>query len=217
MTGLICRSREETVINADKRIVQYVCRYTNDPCDVSQFIPPGNQPLPVDLSGLPYTLEYSSEFVNIKPTSTASTMWEWTDNSQPVLDPISWRVINLTLRIKRYISDIAYNTFNYNCSQLEGKVNQWATFSTLGFGGIGCWLFTSATTEMLRNHNDQVMWQGELIFVFRDPDRTNVDGWQKILRQDGTWQKPRLRGISPDENMYSIGDFDYLFNDQLLP
>jgi len=214
MDGLICRSVEETAVNSDQRVIQFTVQYSNEPCDITQFIPDEENPMPDDATNLPISMEYSCEFVNIRPATEADSQWQWTDSGDSVLDPISFRVTNLTMRVKRWISDTYYNIFMDNCRVMQGTVNI-AEMPVGPAGGIGCWLFTNVTTEMFRNHKDQKIWQAELIFVYRDPDGTNVNGWNKILRNDGTWQVPKRKGISPDQNMYNTTNFTWLFGNEV--
>ena len=210
-TGLFCRSRKETIVNSDLNTVQFTCTYTNEPCDKTQFIPLSEDPQPSDFKNLPMTMEYSSEFVNVKPTDINSSLWKWKDNNTKVIDPIPFRVTNLTLRVKRWVPDEFYQIFMDNCLLMEGSVNL-NPLPTPAIGGSGSWLFNSVNTEMYRNFDDNKMWQAELIFTYRDPDQTQVNGWNKILRRDGSWQIP-VRTDTGDY-MYQTNDFTYLFGNK---
>lgn len=212
LTGLVCRARTESCVNADKRIVQWTCNYTNEPFDPAQFQSTEEEPLPSDLTNLPMNLEYSSEFVNIRPNDSTSTIWQWEDNSTPVSDPITFKVTNVTLRIKRWVRDEYFKIFNDNVKSLTSTVNMGADpFPVIG-GGIGTWLFSSASTDFYRDYRDIKIWQAELIFTYRDPDGTNLNGWNKILRNDGTWQIPKNK--NDGSYMYAQGDFNFLFGNE---
>lgn len=212
MTGLVCRSRSESCVNADKRIVQWTCNYSNEPCDMSAFQP--DDELPSDLANLPMTLEYSGEFVNIRPANDASTVWVWEDQpTVKVTDPISFKVVNITLRIKRWVKDINFNIFNENIRHCTSTVNNVASPFPIMGGGIGCWLFSSATSEFYRDHNDAKIWQAELLFTYRDPDGTDANGWNKILRSDGDWAVPMKS--SDSSYMYTQSTFGVLFGNTM--
>lgn len=218
--GLLCRSVEVSAVNADQTVLQFTCNYSNEPCDRAQFTPNdgGDQPTS-DPSDLPVTMEYAGEFVLVQPNSLNDSQWLWKDNHEGVIDPICFKVNQVTMRLQRFVPNDAIDTFHINCRRSSGHVNkEFGDFTLPGGGGKGCWLFGSATTEMFRNHNDEKMWRAELLFTYRDPDGLDVDGWNKILRRDGTWQIPVKKGTETyptgGDPIYSYIDFQYLFNDQ---
>ena len=218
--NLLCRTREHTLLNADKKTYQFVCTYTNEPCDIAQFIQEGDNPQPSDVANLPVTMEYSGEFVNVRPPTISDSMWYWKSIGDSelgrVLDPISFKVINLTLRVKRWLTDTNYDYFMGVSQETIGHVND-APLPTRPFGsstGKGMYLYESVSTDMYYNHEDKKIWQAELIFKYRNPDGGTEDGWQKILSRKGEWDIPVRRGSPAYPNIYPEADFSFLFVNQ---
>lgn len=208
---LRCKQRTFTTFGdtIDKGV--WTCVYNNEPTD--QYI--YNNGPTTDPKLLPYSLEFSGEYVNIEPP-TEGNDWVWRGNEEPVDSPLAFRVPNISLRIWRYLPENNMDSWSAVCKNRIGKVNAGGGEFPVG-GGAGCWLFSSVTTEPF-NYNLEVATGGhaenwhrvDMIFLFRDPDGTDYDGWQKLLRpKDGVWDTP-VSGPSLTK-LYQYGNFLSLF------
>jgi hypothetical protein len=217
-TGLICREREWHCLAGDPKKVEWVITYSNEPVDTNVFDTDDSPYTPASIADLPMTLEYSGECVNINPTNApGSAGWTWEASGTTVVQPIPFKVNSSALKIgPLYISEANYDNFMYASRYLAGKLND--TSNPFGFtssgGGKGSWLFQSATTEVFRNYVSNKWWRAELDFLFRDPDGTGIDGWQKILRLDGVWDIPK---DGSGNNLYTYGNFEALWDFTISP
>ena len=213
LDGLICRQRTITPLAGHPGKFEWQLVYTNEPVDESVFTESGTTPTTTAVADLPKSIEFGGEFTTITPK--ADDGWKWDSDNSTVIQPLPFRVNTSTLRIVRYVSKAAYATFQTNVRNLTGHVNHADNpFGTDIGGGLGCWLFTGATAEYFRNAYDEAWWRVEMIFVYRNPDQSNVQGWNTILRLDGKWDYP----INPnpsgaDDGLYLTGDFAGLFDD----
>ena len=191
MSALICRQKSVKCLAGHPNKFEITVMYSNEPVDKNIFSDPASTSPATDITKLPTTLEFGGETVTINPVS--SDGWTWTDSGNPVVQPIGFRVNSSTLRIKRYVSDTKYADFQKAVRITSGCVNQTDDpFGTKIGGKAGCWLFKGCTSSMINNVFNLAFWECELEFAYRDPDQSNAaDGWQKTLRLDGVWDKPK--------------------------
>jgi hypothetical protein len=221
---LICVSRSIKPLAGHPGKFEWSCSYTNEPVDTMVFWSVGDIPDPVDVQYLPKTIEFGGEYVNINPVNApGSAGWLWSSDDTTVVQPLPTKVNKTTLKITRYIPDERFTTFEGNVKTLTGSVNNSADpFGTVIGGGMECWLFEGATTEIFYNCFNHKMWRAELQFSYRNPDHASgaaeVEGWNKILRLDGQWDVPYRSGVVPPDNdvLYEDGDFSALFDDSVI-
>ena len=215
LDNLICRQRTMNPWSGHPDKFQWDVTYTNEPVDPSVFTEKGTDPTATDVTKLPKSIEFGGEFTTITPVKKSG--WKWDSDNTAVVQPLPFRVNTSTLRITRYVSENKYNAFQKNVQNLAGRVNHADNpFGKSIGGGLGCWLFTGVTAEYFRNVNDTAWWRAELIFVYRNPDNTNNQGWNTILRLDGKWDYPTNPHPSgPDDGLYLTGDFSGLFDDSI--
>lgn len=218
--NIICRSKTIRALAGHPNKFEWVCSFTNEPVDPNVFtFKVGTYGVP-DIDKLPMTIEYSGEFTTINPTNTpGSSGWKWNDLGTSVMQPLPFRVNSSTLRIIRYVADSEYQTFQSNVRALSGHVNYVDNPLGTGLaGGIGCWLFVGCTTETFRNDTDDKWWRAELEFIYRNPDGTDLEGWNKVLRLDGKWDIPIMDVPLPSgqDSLYPEGDFDALFDETVV-
>ena len=209
LSTLICRSRSIRCLAGDSTRFEYKVTYSNEPVDTGVFSGTGTPP--VNVNDLPKTVEFSGEYVTIEPSTSSG--WKWSDD-KAVLQPLSFRVNESTLRIVRYVPDFKMQNFQIAIRSLVGKVNaNDDPFGSRVGGKKRCWLFTGATAEMFYNGDDVKFWKAELEFIYRNPDYSNTEGWNKLLRFDGMWDVPlNPNPIDPAQNkLYVDGDFSPLF------
>lgn len=222
-TSIRCRKRSWYPIEGDARKIKWVCNFTNEPVDAGIFIASGEDYVPSDPSDLPINFEYSGEFATIQPVTNSTKAWKWTSDGKDVVQAIPHKICSATARMLRYVPDVNYETFSYNVKFLRGRVNDIADTPLCLAGGEGCWLFTGCTTEVLNNWKDEKWWRAELTFSYRDPDGTDNEGWNKLLRSDsttnngewGTVQNP-YAGADEDTTYYH-GNFLALFDEEEDP
>jgi len=238
-THFICVSRSFKPLAGHPYKFEWSCSYTNEPIDPVAFWAGGELPTPTDVADLPKTIEFGGEIVNINPANApGSAGWLW-DNSvegvnpgdpgyvadTTVVQPLPTKVNKTTLRITRYIVDANFTIFEGNCKSLTARVNNApCPFGTVIGGGMECWLFEGATTEVFYNCYNQKLWRAELQFTYRNPDHEDVtdnlevEGWNKILRLDGKWDVPYMTVPRPDasDTLYVDGDFSALFDDSVI-
>jgi hypothetical protein len=219
--GLICREREWHCLAGDPRKVEWVITYSNEPVDTNIFDTDDSVYTPPNILDVPMTLEYSGECVNINPTNApGSAGWTWEASGATVVQPIPKKVNSSSLKIGPiYIDQSHYYGFMWASRYLAGRLNDrdnpFNFDPAYGEGGKkGSWLFQSATTEMIRNYVSNKWWRVELDFLFRDPDGTGEEGWQKILRLDGVWDKPK---DNLGNYLYTYGNFEALWNMEKSP
>jgi hypothetical protein len=211
-SGCICRSRSWKAIAGDSRKTRWIVEFNNEPVDINIFNKPEDPYSPLDFTGMPISLEFGGEMVTINPgTNPAASEWTWRSDGTSVLQPVSKKVKAMTLRISRYVKDGEdFKTFNTNVHSLLGRVNDRDNpFGENIGGGTGCWFFAACPTEILHNYRTDRWWKADMEFGYRDPDYTNLEGWQKILRLDGSWDVPLNKAGA---YMYLTGDFSKLWN-----
>jgi hypothetical protein len=103
INGLICRSRDWATLGGHPGKYFWEVTYSSEITDPSIFdnISPLVPPKP---ENLPMTIEYSGQFVNINP-ATGNTDWVWSGTSDPVEQPIPFRVNMSTIRFTRYVAN----------------------------------------------------------------------------------------------------------------
>ena len=129
---------------------------------------------------------------------------------------ISKKVNSSTLRLTRYVQDgVDFENFLYAIRYMSGKLNHIDNpFGAAVKGGRGCWLFASANTEMINNYACDKWWREEIEFMYRNPDTTDSEGWQKILRLDGVWDIPLdVNGLM----LYEYGNMESLWDESVTP
>ena len=200
-----CRSIDKEAVDNDSRKQKYVCSYSNEPCDTSQFT--GE----TDMQNLPMSMEFSGEFSTITPDAAQLGDWLWLSDDTSVTQAIPFRVQTINLKVTKIISGDKISSYTQKIQDNLGTVNTGDGVGGLPVpGGPGCWLFLTATSEPFFNHFDVQQHKFELIFSFRDPDATSEDGWNKLLRSDdGKWDIPMDWN---DEKIYLSGHFEDLFN-----
>lgn len=216
VSGLVCRSTSYRALAGDIRKFEYNCSYNNEPVDKGLFIDPTKPGsyVPSNPTEIPLSIEYSGEFTNLNPDSS-SYEWQWKDNSNDVKQPIASRVNQFTYRFTRYIgnntSPYSYQNFQINCQGGLGHVNDAADPFGLGGCGIGCLLFVGCNSEVFRDSYDTKWWRVELEFIYRNPDALDTQGWQKVMRLDGSWQIPIKK--SDSKPLYKYANFQALFDE----
>jgi len=225
-THMICVSRSVKPLAGHPYKFEWSCSYTNEPIDPVAFWAGGELPTPTDVADLPKTVEFGGEIVNINPVNApGSAGWLWDSDDTTVVQPLPSKVNKTTLRITRYVVDSNFTIFQGNVKSLTARVNSApAPFGTVIGGGMECWLFEGATTEVLYNCYNQKLWRAELQFTYRNPDHGDVtdnlevEGWNKILRLDGKWDVPYMTVPRPDgsDTLYVDGDFSALFDDSVI-
>ena len=206
---LLCRRIEKKAFSTDKRIAEYICTYSNEPTDRSQF---SNGSM--SWNELPQSMEFAGEY-NTMDQPAAGWTWDRSESETedvPVIVPIPYRIQTQTIKISRIVNEANYSSFIDIVQQTLGCVND-SSDSPPGQGGVGCWLFSSCTSEPFYGYDGTKRYKAELIFTYRNPDdqdeaNANRDGWQKVLRPEGYW------GIPKDKNgdkIYKEANFDNLF------
>lgn len=197
-SGLICRSQDWQPMAGHPDNWVITCSYTNEPVDVKLFADQSDSPIPTAIEDLPLSLEINGEYVYINPDLAAG--WTWKTGATPVKQPIPFKVNGCTLRLTRYVSDQAYFSFLFTSKAFGGHVNdQEDPFGPAIGGGIGSWVYNGAHTEIFRDSTDTKWWKCDLEFAYRDPDGTDEEGWNKLLRLDGLWDQP----INPKAGSYT--------------
>lgn len=212
-TNLICRSKEYNFLDGDKRKQVIVCSYSNEPTDTAQYSIDESSP-PSDYANLPVNVDYAGEFTVWNPpkdvAGLAQSKWVWFDDkTTKIEEPIPFVVRTATKKIAGVVKDQDYNEVIKNVQEMIGTVNIEGKY----FPEEGCWLFTGVSSEIYNNHFDKKTWRVELSFMFRDPDGTSLDGWNKILSKEGDWRVPYKNDTEDEENsqkMYTFSDFDGL-------
>lgn len=209
-SNLICVKREVSFVASDVRVTKWICTYSNEPSDLAQYTANDNAP-PSDTDNLPVNIDYSAEYVLYNPpqdaTGLASSKWVWNDDqTTKILEPIPFAVRQATKKIQGVVLDADYQAMINTVQSKIGQVNSAGDY----FKEKGCWLFAGLATEMYRNFVDKKAWKAELTFIYRDPDGTKTDGWQKILSRDGggVWKIPY--NTSTTKMMYTETDLDSL-------
>jgi hypothetical protein len=216
--GLICRSSTFKLLAGHPNKFEITVTFSNEISDTTIFdiVSPYT---PTSPENLPITIEFSGEFNNINP-DTATLDWKWESDNTQIKQPIPYRVNMSTLRMVRYVPDGNYTTFQANVKKLGGKVNATANpFGASLGGGIGTWLFIGASTEIVKSQSDEKWWRAELEFNYRDPDSTDSQGWQKILRIDGKWDLAKRKTATPSGlyYLYAEGNLAALFDETKTP
>jgi hypothetical protein len=212
--GLICRQRDFETINGSPTQYRWTCTFLNEVIDTQIFRKSSEDYLATPFTGLSKTMEYSGEFTTVTPSLDAKSIltdWVWnSDNTQSVAQPLPFKVNKQTLRVKRYIPDSKIIHFMQSNDLICGKVNYFA--NPFGYGdALGCWLYTGATTNILANQNDDIFWEAELTFEYRNPDTSQKHGWNKLIKRDGSWDIPIY---TPTGNsLYIYTGFLALFDD----
>jgi len=199
-TRTTCRRIVKRLVALDPGTVEYTCTYSNEPTDEAQFNG-GTQAY----QSLPQSQEFGGEYNLMDDPSSG---WTWDEAGTEKVDvPISYAVATSTKKITRIMTYEQFAQFEPEAKRNLGCVNEAANIP--GPGGIHCWLFTSYTTESYYNWKDELTYRAELVFQYRDPDGTDDDGWNKILKSDSTWGTPF------DENndkLYTEANFETLFS-----
>lgn len=210
-TALYCRTRSCKSLGGHPDKIEWTVTYTNEPVDVNVFFEPDNTAPDVD--ELPQTVEYSGEMTLINPINDpVAARWKWKSDLSSVAQPIPKRVNTSTIRIVRYVSDEDYSNFTYAVKYLSGKLND----NTFLGSDIGNLLFIGCSTEYFRNVLNTKWWRAELEFLYRSPDSSTDDGWQKILRLTGAWDTPLMNG-DEDTKLYQYGVFNALIDMTISP
>lgn len=204
--GIVCRQRSTKPLAGHPNKYEIIVTYSNEPVDYTVFATAGGEGPTTDIGDLPITLEYSGEFNTLTPESAEG--WTWTTGGGAVAQPLGYRVNSSVLRFTRYVNGNVYDSFQTAVKNASGKVNSDANpFTTALGGGKGCWLFVGSTTEMFYNAQNVKFWRAELEFLYRNPDDTDEEGWQKIMRLDGVWDIPK----KPDDSkLYETTSFESL-------
>jgi len=220
-SGLYCRTRHWQCLAGCPKVIEWTIGYSNEPVDWNVFTKLGEDYIPSDINFLPITIEYGAETNLINPSTKAgSSGWTWESDGKDCDKPLPFKINTSTLRIVRYVRDDYFGNFSWAIQYLNGRLNDTQfPFGTSIGGGIGCWLFDSAPTEVFRNCYNEKWWRAEITCKYRMPDGIPLDGWQKVLKMNGEWDKPinnnPLRPWTP--YMYGYGNFAALLDDTLMP
>ena len=207
---IFCRTQETSPLAGHPAKLLITCSYTNEPVDDNIFIRSAADFHAVDVNTIPKTIENAGEFVVINPTLSTTNDWTWEATNEPVLQPVPYRVNTSNVRITRMVASDYFDILQTRIKALVGTVNDTANplGSVLG-GGAGCWLFTGASSEMFRNHADIPFYKVDFDFSYRSPNFEDKDGWQLLLKLDGSWDRP----VDKDGNyIYTTTDFSKLWN-----
>jgi len=211
---LVVKTRDIKILNSDKNTLQFTVTYGNEIVDDAIYILQGVSPTcDTKIEDLPKTLEFGGEYTTIDPTD--ATDWVWTGGNA-VSQPLSQKVNTTALKITRYIDYDYLNIFSTKVKEMSGCVNSIANcFGTAIGGGIGCWLFNSVSTEEFANQYDKRYLKADLEFLYRDPDFSDSDGWQKVMRADtGVFDTPTSPTRTPNK-LYKEVDLRNLFTNYI--
>lgn len=215
-TEVLCRKRSFEFLGGDSRKWQWTCLYSNEPTDPAQYDDGTGATPPTDANLLPIRIDYAGEFQMWNPPTDANglanTKWVWDGTTDKVLQPIPYRVRSNNMSITRIIAGGNYVAWMQMANQKLGHVNSddYITLTSSGGGrGIACWLFTNISTEMYRNHFDKKAWSVTMTFTYRDPNGSNLDGWNMILSKEGDWKMPYNNSTS--SRIYPETEFKPLF------
>jgi len=207
--AIICKNRTAKFVASDIRTVEWTCDYSNEPTDTAQYTTAGSAGQS-ETSALPTNFDYSGETVLWNPpqdaVGLAASKWVWNGTNDKIIEPIAFIVRSSTLKISGVVLDSDYVAAVDNVKDMIGKVNE--ASSTTFFKEVGCWMFTGFSTENFNNFVDRKAWKVELSFVYRDADGTKTEGWNKILKKDGTWGIPK--NTDTNEYIYLKTSFDSL-------
>jgi len=219
-SGLYCRTRHWQCLAGCPKVIEWTIGYSNEPVDQNVFTKLGEDYTPSDINFLPITIEYGGESVNINPSSSGSSGWTWESDGTIINQALPFKVNTSTIRIVRYVRDDFFEDFSWTIHYLAGRLNDTKfPFGTSIGGGVGCWLFDSAPTEVFRNCYNEKWWRAEIVCKYRSPDGIDVDGWQQVLRINGIFDKPinSTAGRIWTPYMYGYGNFAALLDDTIPP
>ena len=213
-TKVYCRSQETAPMAGHPGKLIITCSYTNEPCDINMFIKSAGDYQAVSGDTLPKNIEYSGEYVSLNPISNAAAgttnNWTWLSDGTAVVNSIPYRVNTTNVKFTRYVATDYFAALQSNIRSLTGCANRDADpIGAQLAGGIGCWLFTGAQSEQIRNAYDILLYKVDLDFSYRNPDNTDSKGWQKLLTLKGIWDQPQRTGSVT--GIYQERDFSPLF------